>query len=166
MGERRPVMNDQHKELADAKVPVRIVLGALWTSTLFVFAYVDILGFWRADVINGALDGKVPGTGIGIDQGFLVQATIYVLIPCLMIPVTLLAPARVARMANILVSLTYLVTVVVSVVGEHWAYYVLGSVVECVLLLAVAAVAWKWPRQTVATSADLARPQPSELARG
>ena len=159
-------MNDQHNKLADAKVPVRIVLGALWTSMLFVFAYVDILGFWRADVIKGALAGKVPGSGPDIDQGFLVQATIYVLIPCLMIALTLLTPARVARMANILVSLTYVVTVVVSVVGEHWAYYVLGSVVECVLLLAVAAVAWKWPRQTVATSADLARPQPSELACG
>ena len=158
-------MNDQHNKLADAKVPVRIVLGALWTSTLFVFAYVDILGFWRADVIKGALAGKVPGSGFEINQGFLVQATIYVLIPSLMIALTLLAPARVARMANILVSLTYAVTVMVSDVGEHWAYYVLGSAVECVLLLATAATAWKWPRQTVATPADLARPQPSELAR-
>ena len=62
-------MNDQHNKLADAKVPVRIVLGALWTSMLFVFAYVDILGFWRADVIKGALAGKAPGSGLTSIRG-------------------------------------------------------------------------------------------------
>ena len=30
---------------------------------LFVFAYVDIFGFFRADVVNGALTGTVPGAG-------------------------------------------------------------------------------------------------------
>ena len=41
----------------DQRVNVKVVLSGLWVSMLFVFAYVDIFGFWRADVINGALDG-------------------------------------------------------------------------------------------------------------
>jgi hypothetical protein len=33
---------------------------------------------------------------------------------------------------------------VATAVGETWIYYVLGSVVEVLLLLAVAGVAWTW----------------------
>jgi len=33
----------------------------------------------------------------------------------------------------------------VSCVGETWVYYLLGSLVEVVLLAAVARSAWRWP---------------------
>ncbi len=114
---------------------------------LFVFAYVDIFGFWRADVINGALAGKVPGAGFGIDQVFLVNTTIYILIPSLMVVVSLVARSRVNRITNIVVSVIYAATVAVSVIGETWTYYVLGSVVEILLLLAIVRLAWTWPRR-------------------
>ena len=39
----------------DQKVNVKIVLSGLWVSMLFVFAYVDIFAYLRADVINGAI---------------------------------------------------------------------------------------------------------------
>jgi hypothetical protein len=114
---------------------------------LFVFAYVDIFGFWRADLINGALVGRVPGPGFEINQPLLVFTTIYILIPGLMVIVSLLAPAQMNRTTNIVVSLTYLASVVVSIVGETWIYFILGSVVEVMLLLAIARVAWTWPRR-------------------
>ena len=41
-------------------------------------------------------------------------------------------------------SLLYVASVVATVVGETWAYYILGSIVEVVLLLAIARVAWSW----------------------
>ena len=84
-------------DLHDSKVDTKIVLSGLWVSMLFVFAYVDIFAFWRADVINGALAGKVPGVGFGIDQTFLTLTTVYILVPSLMVVVSLLAPARVNR---------------------------------------------------------------------
>jgi hypothetical protein len=40
--------------------------------------------------------------------------------------------------------------IVVSCIGETWVYYLLGSAVEVVLLLAIARTAWKWPRRHVA----------------
>lgn len=46
------------RSFQDAKVDVKIVLSGLWVAMLFVFAFVDIFGFWRADVINGALDKR------------------------------------------------------------------------------------------------------------
>lgn len=132
-------------DLHDTAVDVKIVLSGLWTTMLFVFAYVDIFGFWRADVIRGALTGEVPGVGFDIDQVFLVLCTLYILIPSLMVVVSLLAPARTNRRANIVVSLVYAGTVAVSIVGETWIYYVLGSVVEVLLLLTITRVAWTWP---------------------
>lgn len=63
-----------------------------------------------------------------------------------MVAVSLLAPARAARRANLVVRLVYLVTVIWAIVGESWLYYVLGSVVEALLLVAIARVAWTWPR--------------------
>jgi len=144
---RTAVNKNRAADLHDTRVDVKVVLCGLWISMLFVFAYVDIFGFWRADVINGALVGKVPGPGFEINQAFLVLTTIYILIPSLMVIVSLLAPARVNRPANIVVSLTYLASVVVSIVGETWTYFILGSVVEVMLLLAIARVAWTWPRR-------------------
>jgi hypothetical protein len=35
--------------------------------------------------------------------------------------------------------------VVAFTIGETWAYYILGSVVEVVLLLAIVGIAWFWP---------------------
>ena len=133
-------------QFQDTKVDVKVLLGGLWISMLFVFAYVDIFGFWRADVINGALAGTVPGPGYEINQAFLVLTTIYILIPILMVIISLVAPARMNRTTNIVVSLIYAASVVVSAVGETWIYYILGSVVEVMFLLAIARVAWTWPR--------------------
>lgn len=131
-------------DLQDSRVDEKIVLSGLWTSMLFVFAYVDIFAFWRRDVINGALAGTVPGAGIGIDQTFLALTTAYILVPSLMVAVSLLIPARVNRVANIIVALLYLSSIVVTVAGESWIYYILGSVVEMALLLAIVRIAWIW----------------------
>ena len=131
--------------LRDAGMDVKIVLSGLWVSMLFVFAYVDIFGFWRADVINGALHGRVPRAGFAIDQTFLALTTVYILIPSLMVAVSLLAPARINRTTNVVVSLLYVVSVVLSILGETWVYFILGSVVEVALLLTIARVAWAWP---------------------
>jgi hypothetical protein len=37
--------------------------------------------------------------------------------------------------------------VIVSLRGETWIYFILGSVVEVALLLTIALVAWAWPRR-------------------
>jgi hypothetical protein len=138
-------------EYQDTRADVKIVLSGLWISMLFVFAYVDIFTFWRAEVINGALAGEVTGTDFEVNQAFLTLTTIYVLVPSLMVVVSLLARPTANRRINLVVSLLYAATVAASSIGEEWLYYLLGSVVEGILLLAIARVAWKWPP----TSAEL-----------
>lgn len=129
----------------DTQVDVKLVLSALWIATLFVFAYVDIFGFFRADVLDAALDGKVATTAFTVNQMFLMATLIYILVPALMVVLSLLLEPRVNRITNVVVSLFYAVSIIVSCIGETWAYYVLGSFVEAILLVAIARAAWKWP---------------------
>jgi hypothetical protein len=92
----------------------------------------------------------VPGAGFEINQTFLTYITAYVLVPAVMVVVSLLARARINRIANIVVSLVYAASVIASTVGETWIYYLLGSFVEVILLLAIARTAWTWPRRPAA----------------
>ncbi|MGZ5374805.1 MAG: DUF6326 family protein, partial [Aeromicrobium sp.] len=47
----------------------RMKIAALWTSMLFIFAYVDLYGTFRADVRADIEAGEMFGFTIG--QGFL-----------------------------------------------------------------------------------------------
>jgi Family of unknown function (DUF6326) len=133
------------RQYRDIPVDVRLALSSLWIAMLFMFAYVDIFGFFRADVLNAALDGEVASTGFAVDQIFLIATLIYVLIPILMVVLSLVLEPRVNRLANIVVSVLYVVSVIVSCIGEEWAYYIVGSAVEAILLAAIARTAWTWP---------------------
>jgi glucan phosphoethanolaminetransferase (alkaline phosphatase superfamily) len=136
----------------DTRIDVKLVLSALWIAMLIVFAYVDIFGFFRADILEAALDGKVATMGVTIDQVFLVFTTVYILIPTLMVVLSLVLRPRVNRIVNIVVALIYAVSIIAACIGETWAYYFLGSAVEVVLLIAIVRTAWTWPRTQVALS--------------
>lgn len=129
----------------DTAVDVKFVLCALWIATMLVFAYVDIFGFYRADVLDAALDGEVAATGFEADQVFLASTVVYVLPPILMVVLSLVLRARVNRLVNIAVSALYATSIVVSCIGETWFYYFLGSLVEVALLVVIATSAWRWP---------------------
>lgn len=136
-------------EYQDPPVNVKLVLSALWIAMLFVCAYVDIFAFFREDVLRAGLDGEMAG--VAVTQGILTACLLYILVPSLMVVLSLVLKPRANRISNITVSVLYAVTVAVSCIGERWVYYLLGSAVEVVLLLAVARTAWKWPRQHLAS---------------
>jgi hypothetical protein len=64
-------------------VNVRIKISALWTSMLFVFAYVEIFSLYRPDVRADLEAGKIGG--FTVDQSFLLGTTVDVVIPSLMV---------------------------------------------------------------------------------
>ncbi len=86
------------RQYRDTPVDVKLVPSALWIAMLFVFAYVDIFGFYRADVLDAALDGRVATTDFTVDQVFLTTTLIYILLPTLMVVLSLLLRPRVNRM--------------------------------------------------------------------
>jgi hypothetical protein len=128
-----------------ATVNVRTKISALWTSMLFVFAYVDLFGLYRPD-FRANLEAAQVG-GFSVNQSFLLGTTAYVVIPSLMVFSTLVLQPRLNRIANIALGIVYVVTIVIGAVGE-WGYYILGSVVEVAILAAVVYYAWTWPRRT------------------
>jgi len=150
--EQIPVTTTTTRQYRDTQVDVKLVLCALWIAMLFVFAYVDIFGFLRADVLNAALDGKVATTGFTINQVFLIFTLIYILLPALMVVLSLLLKPRVNRIINIVVSVLYIITIIGAAIGETWVYYFLGSFIEVILLVAIARTAWKWPPPQIAPS--------------
>ena len=132
-----------------SNVSVRTKISALWTSTLFIFAYVDIFGLYRADV-RADLDAGEIG-GFTVNQSFLLGTTIYVVIPSLMVSCAVILRPRANRIANIALSIIYALTIIVAAVAE-WNYYILGSVIEVALLAAIVYYAWTWPKETAPTS--------------
>ena len=127
-----------------ATVNVRSKISALWTSMLFVFAYVDLFSLYRPD-FRANLEAAQVG-GFTVNQSFLLGTTAYVVIPSLMVFSTLVLQPRLNRIANIALGIVFIVTIVIGAVGE-WSYYILGSVVEVAMLAAIVYYAWTWPKQ-------------------
>jgi hypothetical protein len=132
-----------------SNVNVRIKISALWTSMLFVFAYVDLFSLYRADVRADLEAGEVGG--FTVNQSFLLGTTVYVVIPSLMVFCALILRPRVNRIANMALAIIYALTIIAAAIGE-WNYYLLGSAIEVALLAAVVYYAWTWPREAPRTS--------------
>ena len=143
-------------------VNVRIKISALWTAILFVFAYVDIFGLYRSDIVAEIRAGEIGG--FTVNQSFLLATTAYVVLPALMVFGALVLRPRINRIANIALGIVYALTIVVGAVGE-WGYYVLGSAVEVALLAAIVYHAWTWPRLAPSMSADRREAAPQHLQR-
>ena len=154
---------DVERNLQPVEVNVRIKVAALWASMLFTFAYVDLFSTYRADFRADLDAGKV--SGLAVDQTFLLGTTVYVVLPSLMVFLALVLPPRVDRIANLVLSGAYVLTIVAGAIGE-WSYYILGSAVEVALLAAVAYYAWTWPKEVAALppSATDKTPQPAHAA--
>lgn len=133
------------RQYRDTRVDVRILLSALWATMVLVFAYVDIFGFYRADVLEAALDLRISGTPFDVNQTFLLATLGYILIPTLMVTSSLLLRPGLNRIVTIVVASVYALTIAGSCIGETWGYYVAGSGVEIVLLAMIIRTAWTWP---------------------
>jgi glucose-6-phosphate-specific signal transduction histidine kinase len=116
----------------DRPIDTRLKIAALWTATMLIFAYVDLFAFYRPDVRADLDAGKMFVFDIG--QPFLFFTTLYVIIPAVMIYLTLVMPRRINRIVNMVLAWPSMrFTILGGAVGE-WNYYVLGSLVEAVLL--------------------------------
>ncbi|HHL43046.1 MAG TPA: hypothetical protein ENJ42_05465 [Hellea balneolensis] len=136
-------MTDIARATTAPAIDMRLKIAAVWSSLLFIFADVDMVAFFRADVLQDALAGKVAV--FTVDQSFLLLTTLYVIIPSLMISLSLILPPRANRLTNIIVAAVYALTILGSCIGEVWIYYWVGSLTEVLLLLVILRYAWKMP---------------------
>ena len=132
------------RELEYIKVHVKLKLAALWASFMFMYVYVDVLGFYRPGVIEDILAGFM--WEFEITQTLLVGALALVTIPGLMVFLSLALPARANRWTNIVVAALYVPVSIFNVIGEAWVFYFWSAViVEVALLALVIRYAWTWP---------------------
>ena len=137
---------------AHDSLDTRLVVSSLWIATMIAVAFVDIFGLFRPDIRAQIENGTIYVFDIG--QGFLLGAIIYVLIPTLMIPLTLVLPRRANRLTNIIVASLFLVTIIGGAIGE-WSYYVAGSAFEAILLVGVIILAARWTKPALLTEKGL-----------
>jgi hypothetical protein len=130
-------------KLDEQKVNVRVKLAALWASFMFFYIYVDYFGLYKPEYINNILAGKV--FTFDITQTFLITGLALTTIPALMIFFSVALPAKVSRLANIIVATIYIPYTLFNLVGEFWLFMVYGALVEVVILLLVIDHARKWP---------------------
>ena len=151
--------------LEDQRMPVRAKLAAAWTSFMFLYAYVDILNFFKPGVVEDILDGRV--FEFDLSQTFSTTALTLVAIPALMVVLSMLLPARVNRITNLTVAALYVPVTAFNVVGGSWLFfYGLGVVLELILLALIVRYAWTWPRNAPpATMATMATNPDRETVR-
>lgn len=132
-------------ELEDVKINVKFKISALWMVVMFLYAYVDIFSLFKPGIIEGIIAGKV--FLFQVSQAFLFLTTLYIVIPSMMVFLSLVLKPKINRWANIIVSIFYFVTMLGACIGETWAFYIFGTIVESLLLFLIIWYAWKWPKQ-------------------
>jgi hypothetical protein len=128
-------------------VPVAVKLSALWASTMFMFAYVDIFSFYKPGVVRDILRGKV--WEFDITQVWALGALALMTVPALMVFLSVGLRPGVSRWANIVVAGLYIVVSLGSLAGESWAYLYFGAVIEVALLVTIIRYAWTWPTRPI-----------------
>ncbi|MFD4322677.1 DUF6326 family protein [Streptomyces sp. NPDC058548] len=140
--------------LEDQPIPARVKLAAAWTSFMFLYAYVDILAFFKPGVIDDILGGVV--WEFDISQTLLTVFLALMAIPILMVVLSMTLPARANRITNLIVASVQVPFAAFNAVGESWTYfYGLGVALEVIVLALILRYAWTWPRTAPsATSPD------------
>lgn len=137
---------DTTAALDDARLPVRAKLVAAWTSFMFLYVYVDIIGFFVPGKIEDILVGVV--FEFDITQTLLTAFLMLMAIPILMVVLSAMLPARASRITNLVVASVQVPYAMFNAVGESWTYYYWGAVVlEVILLAVILRLAWTWPRR-------------------
>ncbi|MFC6155619.1 DUF6326 family protein [Kribbella jiaozuonensis] len=143
--------------LEDQPVPVRAKLAAAWTSLMFLYAYVDILNFYKPGIVEDILAGRV--FKFDTSQTFTTTSLALMAVPIFMVVGSMTLPVRASRSTNLIVASLYIPVTAFNVAGGSWLFfYGLGVALELILLAVILRYAWTWPRTapsvTTATSPD------------
>lgn len=121
----------------------RALLSTLWIFATLCYLYCDLLSLMDPNLLKQYLAGNAGG--MEITQGFLVGASVLMLIPISMVLVSRILDYKYNRWANIIAgSIMTLVQVATLFIGQATGYYILFSIVEISATAAIVWTAWKW----------------------
>ena len=134
--------------LQEVRLPVQVRLAAAWTTVVLLYAYVDILAFYKPGVVDDILIGVV--WEFDITPTWAITALTLLAIPIFMVVLSMTLPARANRITNLIVAslqVPFAAFNAVGQLGESWMYfYLLGVALELSLLALILRYAWTWPR--------------------
>ncbi len=128
----------------DIKVNLKVKLAMLWASLMFFIIYLDYFHLYMPGKLADIQTGKV--FVFAVTQGFLLIALGLVGIPALMIFLSVALPAKVNRLANIIVAAVNIPFILYNLAGEAWMHMVVGAVIQVALLCMIIYYAWQWKR--------------------
>ena len=131
--------------MKNATIPVQARIAAAWTSFMFLYAYVDILNFFKPGVLDSILNGKV--WNFDVSAPLLTVMLISVAVPSVMVVLSMTLPARANRITNLVVAAVLVPYTLFNVAGEslEWAaFYAVSIGIELALLAVILHSAWKW----------------------
>jgi len=137
-------MNTLNKttETEAVRTPVKMMLSALWVTLMFLYIYADILSLYRPGKVEAVMAGQMGP--FPVTQASLLQASILMLIPAVMVFLSLALKPGAARWANIVLGVVYTAVNIGNLVGETWTFYLLYGIVEMAITLLIVGYAWRW----------------------
>lgn len=130
------------KKLDNTQVDVKLKLASIWTSFMFLYIYVDYFALYMPSKIHDITKGKV--FVFDITQEFIFIALILATIPILMIFLSLILPAKINRLTNIIVAILLIPYMLFNLTGEAWLHMYFAAAVEVVQLCLIIRYAYKW----------------------
>jgi hypothetical protein len=132
--------------LEDHAMPVQAKLAAAWASFMFLHVYVDIFVFFTPGFVEDILAGVVASP-LQITQTSLVVGLALMAVPILMVVASVILPARVNCMANLVVATLYVPITAMLVLGQSWTiFYGSAIALELALIALIVRIAWAWQR--------------------
>lgn len=134
----------RQNDLEEIKVNLKLKIALVWASLMAIYLYVDYFALYMPGKIEGILKGKV--FVFDITQGFLLAGLASMTIPALMIFLSVALPAKVNRLANIIIPAVFIPYTLFNLAGETWIHMVFAAGVEVFFLCVIIRFAWNWPR--------------------
>ncbi len=133
-------------KLSEYEVNIKIKLSVIWASVMSLYIYCDYFELYTPEKLESMINGTTLfGSG---DQGALLGLSSIMLVTSLMICLSILLPATINRVLNILVGLimTLMLGYLTTVAG--WYFYKMYAAVEAILTLLIVWLAWTWPKES------------------
>mgnify|MGYP000078033189 FL=1 len=111
-----------------------------------LYIYCDYFEFYTPNKIEGMINGTtIFGSG---DQSTLLGLSSIMLVTSLMICLSVLLPATINRVLNILIGFIMTLMQVYIAYIAGWYFYKMYAIVEATLTLIVVWQAWNWPKES------------------
>ena len=117
---------------------VKLILSALWISTMFTYLLGDVLRIFSGDFTAGEI------SGIEASQEMWMMAALLMLVPIVMVVISLVIPHPMNRWINIVAAIALFVVNLVGVPGYPGVYDKFLIIVSLGFNLLTIWYAWAW----------------------